>query len=224
MNDYDVIVVGGGPAGLAAALEADKAGAKVLVLVGDSFPHCPAYTTARLHWKDEVDLLRREGVRVCSVAAAGSAAASVAFLREVARRGDGIFVDMGATLQQQSADHPHAWDVLATALLDCLGVCKRNTTTGNNSNSIEEQLYELVDRVLGPEPVLNVLDQPGKKSFQDYVDEIKDEEWWKFGAMHDDPLELAQPPPPPPHSQQQHGEQQPVFAYCPQLRIWERAH
>ena len=35
MNDYDVIVVGGGPAGLAAALEADKAGAKVLVLERD---------------------------------------------------------------------------------------------------------------------------------------------------------------------------------------------
>lgn len=35
MNDYDVIVVGGGPAGLAAALEADKAGSKVLVLERD---------------------------------------------------------------------------------------------------------------------------------------------------------------------------------------------
>ena len=35
MNDYDVIVVGGGPAGLAAALEAHKAGAKVLVLERD---------------------------------------------------------------------------------------------------------------------------------------------------------------------------------------------
>lgn len=35
MNDYDVIVVGGGPAGLAAALEADRAGAKVMVLERD---------------------------------------------------------------------------------------------------------------------------------------------------------------------------------------------
>ena len=36
MNDYDVIVVGGGPAGLAAALEANKAGARVIILERDS--------------------------------------------------------------------------------------------------------------------------------------------------------------------------------------------
>ena len=218
--------------------EPDEQCAKMLVVVGDSFPHCPAYTTARLHWKDEVDLLRREGVRVSSVAAAGSAAASVAFLREVARRGEGVFVDMGATLQQQCTNHPHAWDVLATAVLDCLGVCRRRTEALQSGASTqqqqqlqdEERMFELADRVLGPEPVLNALEQAGKKTFQDYVDEIKDEEWWKYGRQEDDPdVQLPREAPAATRSAGNaagvgaHSEQ-PVFSYCPQLRIWERAH
>lgn len=211
---------------------ADAHCARLLVVVGDSFPHVPAYTTARLHWKDMVDRLRADGIAVAAVCAAGSAAASVAFLREVARRGEGIFVDLGTTLpahsrhqyaplqhsQQGLLPHPHAWDVLAGAVLDCLAECRRNAAAGAGGDT-PDRVHALVDRVIGPAPVLNALDAGGPKTFQDYVDAVRNEEWWRYGASSDDTGPAAGVPAPnAPRSDQ------PVFAYSPLLRIWERVH
>ena len=219
---------------------ADAHCARVLVVVGDSFPHVPAYTTARLHWKDMVDRLRADGIAVASVCAAGSATASVAFLREVARRGEGIFVDLGTTLpvhnhhpyysspspsprqqtqqqQQPGLPHPHAWDVLAAAVLDCLAECRRNEAAGA-ADDTPDRVHTLVDRAIGRAPVLNALDAGGAKTFQDYVDAVRNEEWWKYGASSDDPG-----PAPGAPAAEPRGDQ-PVFAYSPLLRIWERVH
>ena len=218
--------------------EADPHCARLLVVVGDSFPHVPAYTTARLHWKDMVDRLAAEGIAVAAVCAAGSAAASVAFLREVARRGRGIIVDLATALpphrtplypppqtqqtsrqQQLQQPHPHSWDVLAGAVLDCLAECRRNNAAAVPVRDTPDRIHALADRVIGAAPVLNALDDGGPRTFQDYVDAVRDEEWWKYGASADDPASSAPPPASPaPRSDQ------PVFAYSPLLRIWERVH
>lgn len=80
----------------------DPSCAKVLFVVGDSHPHVPSYTSLKLFWKEEADELAKKGVHVFSVAAAGSSTPALAFMRELARRTDGLFVDLGYALNGEA--------------------------------------------------------------------------------------------------------------------------
>ena len=95
--------------------------AKVLIVVGDSYPHPPSYTTQRLYWRDEVAKLAQDGVRVFGVCAAGSSAFSVAFMREISRISGGVFIDLGSRMESKNG-----WGTLCKILESAAGEVKRN--------------------------------------------------------------------------------------------------
>ena len=183
---------------------------KVLVIVGDSYPHAPSYTTLRLHWKDEVDKLHQEGIIICSVAAAGSSTASTVFMREAARRGKGIYVDMGATLQYRTLKPPHGWDALENALLDCLQDCKKNM----DSDAKPEEIFSYVMAEANEQNRNTMVMQ----EYAEEVKEVQNEEWWKYGSQEDDPDSTNDNAI---IANTSHRDV-PAFKYAPSLQIWER--
>lgn len=95
--------------------------AKVLIVVGDSYPHPPSYTTQHLYWRDEVAKLAQDGIRVFGVCAAGSSAFSVAFMREISRISGGVFIDLGSRMESRNG-----WGTLCKILESAAGEVKRN--------------------------------------------------------------------------------------------------
>lgn len=94
--------------------------AKVLIVVGDSYPHPPSYTTQGLYWRDEAAKLAQDGVKVFGVCAAGSFAFSVAFMREVSRITGGVFIDLGSCMGSK-----HGWGTLCEILESATREVKR---------------------------------------------------------------------------------------------------
>lgn len=44
-----------------------KGSTKVLIMIGDSHPHPPSFTSEKIYWKDEVRSLREIGVKIYGV-------------------------------------------------------------------------------------------------------------------------------------------------------------
>ena len=98
-----------------------KSCAKVLVMVGDSYPHPPSYTTRGLDWRDEASGLGQDGIKVFGVCAAGSSAFSVAFMREASRLSGGVFTDLGARVNSK-----HGWGTMCKIIEGAADEVKRN--------------------------------------------------------------------------------------------------
>ena len=180
--------------------------AKALVLVGDSYPHCPSYTTHGLYWRDECETLRGMGVVVSTVVAAGSSVAAIVFMRELARIGGGVVADLSF-----QNEHERGWHTLLRHLKTGARLVASGSTD-STMRALDSACLELFKETPKKVPVQNARakifqdkDEPGDglewlEEEERWYRDTRDEQWWD----------------------RERDRGQPVFQRSLEDRLWDR--
>jgi hypothetical protein len=132
-----------------------------------------------LYWRDEVNGLVDMGIRVYTVAAAGSAPPAVLFLKELAKSGQGFYVDLGGSFEPTFA----GWDMLCAMLENSARIASESQEVADEDFTAINSLERIAEK-LTEERVQTCGITPPPPAELEAIREVEEEAWWDRRKDH----------------------------------------